>query len=391
MNITIDGARQTLLLEIARCSALAHAERGDGPCASVAAVQVNAGTCGRQVPEPWSGSLEASILFISTNPSIDDRPGDWAEDYPTASSSDEDLLRFFNERFDGERPPVKSGRYGRLKNGEYGRATPFWSSVRMRAKELLGREPLPGHDYALTEIVHCKSRSEMGVAEATDACVRRYLERILDLSEARVLVVLGSHAGKVLREHFQLEHEADHYPPSPSHSCHVCFLPHPNARGVKKSFDRAVIDSVRPVFGPTIDALLALSPFVHEFTAEGFTAGIFHNAEEIEPGVFSMPWWEPSDIVLQWEAALYHHGIIDPQSDYLSEEFGRQVEEFAADPTLLSAADLPTIRTVLTNISRGERFCDGYMASMLESGVAQAATARLVQLADGRRASLNGQ
>jgi hypothetical protein len=38
--------------------------------------------------------------------------------------------------------------------------------VRQRAIELLQRDVRPGVDYALTEIVHCKSKSENGVAEA---------------------------------------------------------------------------------------------------------------------------------------------------------------------------------------------------------------------------------
>jgi len=87
--------------------------------------------------------------------------------------------------------------------------------------------------------------------------------------------------------------------------------------------------------------------------------------------------------VMEWERALYDRYVIDPSSDYLSETFGQRMQEFAANPTLLMSEDLQTIRTVLTNISRGERFCDGYMAGMFESGVAQMATRRLAELANG--------
>jgi len=39
-----------------------------------------------------------------------------------------------------------------------------------------------------------------------------------------------------------------------------------------------------------------------------------------------------------------------------------------------------------TYISRGERFCDGHMAEFFENGVAQAATRRLVNLAQTQEA-----
>ncbi|WP_196524075.1 hypothetical protein [Nostoc commune] len=35
--------------------------------------------------------------------------------------------------------------------------------VRQRAIELLERDVIPGIDYAITEIVHCKSENEIGL------------------------------------------------------------------------------------------------------------------------------------------------------------------------------------------------------------------------------------
>ena len=43
-----------------------------------------------------------------------------------------------------------------------------------------------GLDYALTEVVRCKSRQERGVPEALGTCSSRYLARTLELSAARV-------------------------------------------------------------------------------------------------------------------------------------------------------------------------------------------------------------
>lgn len=79
-------------------------------------------------------------------------------------------------------------------NGERHAAVSFWASVRARAEEILGRPPVPGMDYALTEVVHCGSRQEHKVERALDQCLVRYLEPVLSISSARVVVVLGSHA-----------------------------------------------------------------------------------------------------------------------------------------------------------------------------------------------------
>jgi hypothetical protein len=49
------------------------------------------------------------------------------------------------------------------------------------------------------------------------------------------------------------------------------------------------------------------------------------------------------------------------------------------DPT---PEDLATVRKVLTTVVRGERFCDGYIESMLDAGVVRAAVRRLKELAE---------
>ena len=79
--------------------------------------------------------------------------------------------------------------------------------------ELLGREAQPGIDYALTEIVHCKSKHETGVREAEDFCANRYLKRVLSLSAAGILVVLGKAARQAMARQFALPSELATYGP----------------------------------------------------------------------------------------------------------------------------------------------------------------------------------
>lgn len=179
---------RTLLLQLARCPNL-----GLGPCAKIAAVQ--AGFAERQVPEPWNGDLaHAPILFVSSNPSIGE-----VEDYPTDRWSDDAIVDFFEHRYSGgPKLWMAEGTKGLRKDGTRGKANPFLSSVRKTAARLLDRLPVPGIDYAVTEVVHCKSRGEVGVVEALGECTRRYLGRILEAAGAKVVVVLGDRANAAL-------------------------------------------------------------------------------------------------------------------------------------------------------------------------------------------------
>jgi hypothetical protein len=127
--------------------------------------------------------------------------------------------------------------------------------------------------------------------------------------------------------------------------------------------------------------LAAFTPFAAVFESADFVAGSWHPSQELEPRVLAAGWWKRSAEVARWAQALYDRNIIDPQSDYLTEEWSVRMRAFAADPSALADADLQTVRTVLTNVARGDRFCEGYMASMFTNGVCQAATRRLVDLA----------
>lgn len=194
-----------LLLEIAHCEHVASCLDGsvpNHPCAKIVGLQQE--TLGeRQVPEPWSGDLaSARILFLGSNPGIS-----YVEDYPQWSWADDRVVDFFARRFGGGRREwVRSGLYIRLRDGTFSRDwVRYWAAVHRRAEELLDRgRAVPGHDYALSEVVHCKSRHEVGVAEAMDACASRYLARLVACSSARVVVSLGRLSSAAVRRVFDL-------------------------------------------------------------------------------------------------------------------------------------------------------------------------------------------
>ena len=155
-----------------------------------------------QIPEPWSGHIDkAPLLFLGSNPSIDA-----IEYYPrfgeiccSNSKQGEELplfdgkplIDFYNERFE--------------KNTEKKDWSKYWKGAEDIASWLYDKknsnnngEVIPGCDYALSEVVHCKSTDEEGIKKALEECSGKYLERLLGISPAKVVVVLGKPAKDAL-------------------------------------------------------------------------------------------------------------------------------------------------------------------------------------------------
>jgi hypothetical protein len=184
-----------LLVQITNCPVVSECRRGSSKaCSRVVAAQANIPWDDYHVPEPWNGELEsARLLFISSNPAIDPR-----ERYPTPDWGDVERIDFFRHRFSGGRERWTNGFRTLLKDGRYDsapRAGKYWAEIHNRAIELLGPEAKPGIDYALTEVVHCKSSQNRGVAEAREECASRYLSPLLDAAaSANVIVLVGKQA-----------------------------------------------------------------------------------------------------------------------------------------------------------------------------------------------------
>lgn len=221
----------TLLHEIARCPVaqfcLQHPSEKH-PCREIVLSQRSASLGEHQVPEPWSGHGEqAPILFLSSNPSIS-----VAEEYPRWSWSDAAIEDYFANRFGGgSRTWITHGTKSLQRDSTYSGPVAFWAAIRQRAMELVERDVVPGIDYALTEIVHCKSKGERGVAAAQEHCVPRYLQRVLDLVGAKVVVVLGARAKAALQTMFNIPKNTNVFGPTQigNHPRLITFLPHPNA------------------------------------------------------------------------------------------------------------------------------------------------------------------
>ena len=180
MKVKRGSKYKKLLLEIARCDEIEKVLRKENiPCAKIIKSQSNYKTAYFQVPEPWSGHLnKAPILFIGSNPSISKN-----SKCPTRNNNDKYIYDFFTKRLIDK----NSNRY--------------WCAVSGMVEELLPKKKIQQDKnkyYALTEVVHCKSKGEKGVKEARLKCSELYLRDIVKASNAKVVVVLGKKAKKVI-------------------------------------------------------------------------------------------------------------------------------------------------------------------------------------------------
>lgn len=224
---------------IYRCTELSKARQNDDhACHKIASVQFYSICENYQVPEPWRGDIEtAPLLFVSSNPSIDP-----TDDSPWETDSDEKIEKCYRQGFDVKQFP----RIAHPKNGSFTRVA-FWSSIKYRASELFGADKdllTPGQHFAITEIVHCKSRAEIGVKEASATCREKHLANVLAKSGALVICALGEHARKALKGLADMEMELTTAAGAPI----LIHLPHPNARKertVEKNLDQHLLQQVR--------------------------------------------------------------------------------------------------------------------------------------------------
>ena len=83
----------------------------------------------------------------------------------------------------------------------------------------------------MTEVVHCKSKSEAGVESALRTCAARWLTRVVSLSAARVVVLLGRHAARCGADVWGLDvSRRIHFDvPIGGRARAIAVLPHPSA------------------------------------------------------------------------------------------------------------------------------------------------------------------
>jgi hypothetical protein len=119
-----------------------------------------------------------------------------------------------------------------------------------------------------------------------------------------------------------------------------------------------------------LDAVLAFLP-IFERLGYAFGEWISHTGQ--------LPYFDYSPEVLAFEKALYQQGII-----YIFDwpAWSEDVKRYQRDAEALQSADLLALRKLLTAHVRADRFVEGHLASVLESGHITTILRRLKQLRD---------
>lgn len=188
-----------LLEKISSCENIKKCLYGDlqNPCYKIVTNQDKENF---QLPEPWNGDLEnAPVIILGSNPSINEE-----EMYPDLSWNIDEKFEFHSERFSGKW--TKDQKYVMLKDGSYDtKSVRFWSSVRNRVKEIYPKKEITlGYDLCMIEIVKCKSRKEYGVKECMSECSQKYMNDILNFSNAKVILCLGKVAEVFIKDFYKL-------------------------------------------------------------------------------------------------------------------------------------------------------------------------------------------
>lgn len=158
-------------------------------------------------PEAWTGDIvNAPILFLSSNPSFDadENYPNWElseDEWPIDKVADFSVNRFTSEiqRGYGASDGLSAKEVDRTisKKGELLHKVTYWNWARSMVAYIHNKEisQVSAHsDYAMTEIVHCKSKGEEGVKKARLKCKDKFLERILEISQADLIIISGKHA-----------------------------------------------------------------------------------------------------------------------------------------------------------------------------------------------------
>jgi len=206
-----------LLLDITNCKSFEQDSDDTKPCFKIAHYQIKSKLSKKDfmLPEPWDGDiLQAPILVISSNPAFTEE-----ELFPTRNWPQEMVADYFTNRFKN-RGSKYSWTYNHkilLKDGTRGHSVRYWSSIKKRVEEILGRRAVPGQDYCMTEIVHCKTNKEYGVKEAIGYCSREFLFKKITISQAHLIMAIGAHVKSFFKEVSELQ------------SIPIMYLPHPAA------------------------------------------------------------------------------------------------------------------------------------------------------------------
>jgi len=128
--------------------------------------------------------------------------------------------------------------------------------------------------------------------------------------------------------------------------------------------------------------LADLGEFAPLFEAEGFKFSEMRGGDEIDPGVFSMPWSDFSETATEFLDRCYADGWVLSEFNWM---------EWVKTPEATLLSELPGVKLLeaspeqlarlLTALVRNDRFCEGCLQDAFDSGLLLAILRRAGDLA----------
>jgi hypothetical protein len=126
--------------------------------------------------------------------------------------------------------------------------------------------------------------------------------------------------------------------------------------------------------------MLALTAFLERFESPGFEFGTWGGGERLPSGVLTMPYFEPSQDVVDFRAAAYTNGWVH-DFDWPAWSHTPEALELRDKPAALAAASVEQLQRLMTVMIRQERFVDGSLEAHYKSGLLTRVLKRIAELA----------
>lgn len=127
---------------------------------------------------------------------------------------------------------------------------------------------------------------------------------------------------------------------------------------------------------PIENRLAGIAVFLSVFSAPDFQFC------EWTPQEYSTPFCSLSDTALEFTQAAYDLGWVRPDIDWMEWQNTREAEQLRTDASVLAHASAEQLAKLLTMYFRGDRFCEGLLASAFDDGNLQRANGLLANLND---------
>lgn len=244
----MNASSKSVFWDIINCGM--HHFSAPGPCSSVINSQGCSSIAAFHIPEPWNGNIDsARILFVSINPGYS--PGElfpregnlyWMNGLKFNPSKVED---FFEHRFDLKYPYVvyKGGGHAfkiRMGNGSLKSVRGFWTYVFKMANDLIPNAD-PVKDFAITELVHCKSGNIRSITNGCfGQCMMKHFAKVLTQAQnVEYVVFIGGSVREKVCSHYGFSKpivKGQWYDTTKLNSrrLKIIFVDHNNARSNKK-------------------------------------------------------------------------------------------------------------------------------------------------------------